>query len=63
MLFVNVYIARKHFELNNANSESSFDENLTELLTKTRVRSQKQISQKMMQYLLKRKNIMFFFNQ
>ena len=39
MLFVNVYIARKHFELNNANSESSFDENLTELLTKTRVRS------------------------
>ena len=30
---VNVYIARKNFELNNVNSENSFDENLTELLT------------------------------
>ena len=30
---VNVYTARKNFELNNVNSENSFDENLTELLT------------------------------
>ena len=30
---VNVYIARKNFELNNVNSENSFDEYLTELLT------------------------------
>ena len=30
---VNVYIARKNFELNNVNSENSFDENLAELLT------------------------------
>ena len=30
---VNVYIARKNFELNNVNSENSFDENLDEFLT------------------------------
>ena len=55
---VNVYIARKNFELNNVNSENSFDENLAEFLTEDTCKELEIDLTKKMQYLFKRKNIM-----